>query len=541
MRPRPKLLMLALMWCVPWLPAPVAAEEPQVAALPGYLRSVLDNSNGTITVGAASLPALPVRAFYAERSYQPLWVDEHGVNTRGQALLRGLQQAGDVGLDPARYDPAIMVPTGSEPGPLVAAELGMTAAYLNYARDLKSGRLTPRQVDSEYALTPPAFGAVSALNAVAGAADIETYLASLAPTDPVYTGLMQGLKRYRALAAAGGWAPFPPGPKLEPGEVSERVPLLRRILQRQGDYSGSDQKGTTYDHQLAQAVRTFQERHGLTPDAIVGSETQAALNVSADERVRQILINMERWRWLPRDLGDPHVLVNMAGFELQMIESGHPPLSMRVVVGQPVRRTPVFSDEITYLEFNPTWTVPSTIAVEDLLPKIRRNPGMLEAQGINVYARGAEGSYVVDPANVDWSAVGKGAFPYRLRQQAGPRNPLGRVKFIFPNPYAVYLHDTPSRGLFQRSKRAFSSGCIRVEKPLELAERLLANTPGWSRERIDAAIDSGRTRSVTLAKPVTVHLVYLTAWQDRDGKMQFREDLYGRDTRLLEALFKNAA
>jgi murein L,D-transpeptidase YcbB/YkuD len=212
---------------------------------------------------------------------------------------------------------------------------------------------------------------------------------------------------------------------------------------------------------------------------------------------------------------------------------------MRVVVGKPVRRTPVFSDEMTYIEFNPTWTVPKTIAVEDLLPKIRRNPGMLEAQGIRVLARGTDGAYAVDPAHVDWNAVGSGAFPFRLRQAPGPKNPLGRVKFMFPNDFSVYLHDTPKRELFARAQRAFSSGCIRVEKPVELAELLLQGTPGWDRQRIDAVIEQGKTRTVTLASPVPVHLVYLTAWQDSDGKLQFREDLYGRDSRLLQFIFKN--
>lgn len=546
MRSRPRLLILAWMWCAPWLSVGAAAAETPASPVAGELRSALDNANGTITAGASSLPALPVRAFYAERGYQPLWVDGHGLTGRGEALLQGLRSAGDLGLDPNAYAPALSLPAAGDPAPLAAAELAMTAAFLNYARDLQTGRLMPRQVDQEYAVTPPSFGAIGALNAVAAAPNVQAHLVSLAPTDPVYVGLIQGLKHYRALAAAGGWEAFPPGSKLQPGEVSDRVPVLRRILRRQGDDPGPEQDGPerdrkVYDPHLAQAVKRFQQRHGLEPDAVIGPQTAAALGVSAEDRVRQILINMERWRWLPRDLGDPHVLVNMAGFELQLVERGQPPLSMRVVVGQPVRRTPVFSDEISYLEFNPTWTVPSTIAVEDLLPKIRRDPGMLHAQGISVYARGAEGSYAVDPADVDWSTARKGAFPYRLRQDAGPRNPLGRVKFMFPNPYAIYLHDTPSRGLFQRSRRAFSSGCIRVEKPVELAERLLAGTPGWSRQRIDAAIDSGKTRSVSLAAPVPVHLVYLTAWQDGDGKMQFREDLYGRDTRLLEALFKNAA
>jgi murein L,D-transpeptidase YcbB/YkuD len=256
--------------------------------------------------------------------------------------------------------------------------------------------------------------------------------------------------------------------------------------------------------------------------------------------VQQILVNMERWRWMPEDLGERHVLVNMAGFELDFVENGNPVLNMRVVVGRPYRQTPAFTGRISYLQFHPYWTVPRIIAVEDLLPKFSENPDQLVKDGYRLFD-GPDDDSEIDPASVDWFSLGRHNFPYRLRQDPGPKNALGRVKFMFPNRFAIYMHDTPSRSLFERSVRSFSSGCIRVEKPIELAVRLLENKKGWDLDRINAAIDSGETMTVGLPAPIPVHLTYLTAWTAEDGEIHFRGDLYGRDRRLARALFDKAS
>lgn len=524
------------------LNAPLATESVTLAEA---LRRRLDTGAERLRLDGVVVAAEPVRAFYRARQFQPLWVDPSGLTERAHQTLRLLAEvAAEHGLPAAaggKGDPPAASPAGAVDR-FIDRELSTNAALLSLARSLRSGRIDPRVVDGEYALTPPTFDVTATLMSAGDLGQLRAHLARLAPRDPTYVSLREALVVARRVAAAHPtWPRLPDGPALKPGESREVVPLVRRMLSSWGDYDGMPSASPHYDPALVRAVRAFQRRHGLEPDGVIGSRTRAALNVSPADRVAQVAVNMERWRWMPRELGEPHILVNMAGFDLKLVMGGVPQLTMRVVVGQPFRRTPVFGGEITYLEFNPTWTVPKTIAVEDLLPKIRRNPRILEAQGIRVLARGADGTYAVDPSAVNWHAVGSDHFPYKLRQAPGPQNPLGRVKFMFPNAFAVYLHDTPKRELFARAERAFSSGCIRVEQPLELAEALLATTPGWDRQRIEAVIERGVTRQVTLARPVAIHLVYLTAWLDGEGQLQFREDLYGRDSRLLQFIFKNDA
>ncbi|MCU0837187.1 MAG: L,D-transpeptidase family protein [Rhodospirillales bacterium] len=525
--------------------AMATAQPPAAPLIAAALQRRLPAGGERIRIDGGSFSIEPLRAFYAARQFQPLWVDEYGPNDRARDLKAIIRDA-ETSLRlpsplPAPPENGRSAAPG-DPEKLADLELAHAGALLTLARTLRSGAVSPASVDPEYALTPPPFDATATLISAADAATLRAHLARLEPQDPTYRGLERALAEARRLAAnVTSWPRLPDGPALRPGESRETVPAIRKMLSVWGDYHGPASASKLYDDALVQAVRRFQARHGLEPDGVIGSQTRAALNVAPADRVRQIVVNRERWRWMPRDLGDPHVLVNMAGFELQVIDTRRPPETMRVVVGQPFRRTPVFSDEITYLEFNPTWTVPKTIFAEDLLPKIRRNPAMLEAQGITVLARGTDGAYAVNPNSVDWNAVGGSGSPYRLRQEPGPKNPLGRVKFMFPNDFSVYLHDTPKRELFARSQRAFSSGCIRVEKPLELAENLLEATPGWDRARIDAVIERGKTRTVTLAQPVPIHLVYLTAWLGTDGELQFREDLYGRDNKLLQIIFKNGA
>ncbi|MCA9770794.1 MAG: L,D-transpeptidase family protein, partial [Myxococcales bacterium] len=274
----------------------------------------------------------------------------------------------------------------------------------------------------------------------------------------------------------------------------------------------------------------------LEADGVAGRETLAALNVPAAERVRGLLVNLERWRWLPQELGERHVMVNIAGFHLDLVDGGRSVLDMKVIVGRSYRRTPVFSDRIRYLVFNPQWEVPRKLALQDVLPRVREDTAYLEHKGFRVLEGWGADERVVDPATVDWASLGPDHWPYRFRQKPGPTNSLGVVKFMFPNKFDVYLHDTPAKDLFASSKRSFSSGCIRVERALDLAEALLKDDPGWTRERIDATVGAERERTVALRAPVPVHLQYWTAWADEDGSIEFREDLYRRDARVAKAL-----
>jgi L,D-transpeptidase YcbB len=503
--------------------------------MPAAIGRVLDAAGPTIGVLDKPIDAEPLRAFYRERANQPLWTQGSQLGPRGQALLAALRGADREGLEPADYDVSSVISIGGDIDRAAAAEVMLSATLVRYAVDVRRGRTTAELRGIDRPITPKPVGPIRVLTGAADAPDLPAYIAHLAPTDPLYVGLRQALDQYRALAAAGGWPVLPDGPKLEPGDVDPRVKTLRQRLLVSGDLpvAVGAETGTRYGAGLRQAVVRFQERNGLLADGIVGPRTRDTLNVPVDARIRQIQLNLERARWMPDDLGDPHVLVNMAAFELQVVEGGHTALEMRVVVGETDKETPVFSDEITYIEFNPYWNLPRSIAVKEKLPQLRRDPRALRAQNIRVLGPGGA---EIDPATVDWSTVGVNSFPYRLRQDPGERNALGRIKFMFPNQYDVYMHDTPSRALFQRSVRAFSHGCIRVEKPLELAEYLLRQNRGWQRERIEQAIASGKNRAIVLKQEVPVHLVYLTAWKDDDGKIQFRDDLYNRDAHLVATM-----
>jgi murein L,D-transpeptidase YcbB/YkuD len=324
---------------------------------------------------------------------------------------------------------------------------------------------------------------------------------------------------------------------MELGDKGERVILLGARLAAEGyELHGSTADAGRFDQPLDRAVRLFQERHGLEVDGIVGRNTLAELNVSAADRASQIMVNMERWRWLPRELGERHLVVNIANFEMQVFEAGDRVMQMRAIVGRRYRRTPVFSDVMTYLVINPYWNVPNSIAVKDKLPILKQDPGYLRQNNIRVLAGWGAEAEEIDGDSIAWEDFSEEDFPYRLRQDPGPANALGRIKFMFPNKFNVYLHDTPARELFNQTVRTFSSGCIRIEQPLELAEYLLRADPAWSRPAILAAIDRGVEQTVRLPEPIRVYLLYCTAWVDVDGSVQFRRDIYERDEAVARAL-----
>ena len=486
--------------------------------------------NLSLVIQPENVDALKI--FYEQRRYTPMWVDPSGLNSQGRALLRTFDSAARDGLVPAEYDPGASVRVAADTDQLAATELALSASLLRYATDIRRGRAVPAKMDGDPRVELRPIDPAQILDGAASAPDIEAYVAVLAPADPFYLGLRQALDRYRAIAATGGWPVIPAGGKLGPGSMDARVRDLRRHLQLSGDLAGdpAGELSNRYDDSVRQAVRRFQQRHGLPETGSVDTATLQELNIPVASRIRQILINLERARWLPEDLGDPYVLVNMAAFQLDVVEAGKSVLEMRVVVGERDKETPAFSDEITYIEVNPYWNVPKSIALKEKLPQLRHNPYALVGQNIRVLSPGGG---EINPGSIDWSAIGAN-FPYRLRQDPGPRNALGRIKFMFPNVYDVYMHDTPSRSLFKRQVRAFSHGCIRVEKPMELAEYLLRGS--WSRERIQRTIDGGKNHAIYLDRPVPVHLVYLTAWVDPNGQVQFRDDLYNRDARLVAVL-----
>jgi murein L,D-transpeptidase YcbB/YkuD len=290
-----------------------------------------------------------------------------------------------------------------------------------------------------------------------------------------------------------------------------------------------------FDPAVKFAVDRFQVRHGLKMDGVVGEATRSAMNVSIADRIRQIKVNMERWRWLPRNLGERFLIVNSAGYDLTAFDQGKARFSMWVVIGKQDRQTPEIGGVMHTVVFNPFWTVPTTIAIEDLIPLQQRNPGYLQTKKIRVFANLSQ-QREVNPRHIDWTLYNKENFPYVLRQDPGPFNPLGRLKFLFSNDFDVYLHDTPARRLFEQKQRTFSSGCIRLENPRQLAEFLLTYNSDWDASRIQAALESGQTREVKLRKTLPIYLLYLTAWVGADDNVHFYPDVYGRDALIAECV-----
>jgi murein L,D-transpeptidase YcbB/YkuD len=325
----------------------------------------------------------------------------------------------------------------------------------------------------------------------------------------------------------------PAGPPLPPGSRSPRVAVLRRRLTAEGYTAPAEGEPERVDSGLLAAIREFQDRHGLTADGIIGVATRNALNLSAAARLQQITVNLERWRWLPRDLGDRYIVVNSVAFTLEIVNRDHPVLTMRAIVGRPDWPTPIASSRVTDAVFRPLWHVPRAIAARELLPLLQRDRGYLAREGMRVFGDSATGGREVDPATIDWSAVTESTFAYQLVQEPGPDNPLGGVKLVFWTPFDVFIHDTPTRPLFSERLRTLSHGCIRVEEAAELATYLL---PEWSVDSIHAAMTVGRERRVRLRASIPVHLVYFTAWSEADGKVAFRDDAYGWDERLAAAL-----
>jgi len=488
-------------------------------------------------------------AFYKAREYRPVWVDSLGQVPQGRSLVDAVRRADREGLNPEAYSLAAVeallqeVGEGGEaadPEALADLDLLLTDTFIIYGSHLLAGRVDPETINPQWGVVSRHRDLAKALDSALERNGIQEALEGMLPSHAGYAALREALARHREIAGNGGWPPAPAaGPSLRPQDRDERVPVLRARLLASGDLEAAlseDEDPNLYDPALEEAVRRFQARHGLTSDGVTGKETLAAMAVSVERRVRQIELNLERWRWLPDDLGRRHVLVNTADYRLDVVEDGDPRFFMKVITGMKARLTPVFSGSITYLVLNPIWNVPHKIAVEDLLPKIQADPEYLKREKISVLETWERDAPEVDPATVDWSSLTRRNFTFRLRQEPGPRNALGRIKFIFPNKFAVYLHDTPAHHLFREIRRSFSSGCIRIQEPFTLAEYLLSGDPRWTRERIVEVVESGKSREVVLREPVPVHVLYWTSWVDADGRVQFREDIYDRDRPLDQAL-----
>lgn len=483
------------------------------------------------------------RLHYQNTAYRGLWFDGSGDDSKAMALVEVLSRAGDHALPAAKYNTpllraALTAARAGDPAAIAAAEIALTNAFLTYARDLNSGLLEPRRVDRDLHVFPERPDAPMLLMGLSRATDVTAFLDALAPGHAHYAALKAELGELVSMGVAGAWGPEAPlGRSIRLGERGPRIEAIRLRLTAMGDYRPAfpSVDPAEYDEGLEAAVRAFQKRHGLNDDGVIGKRTLAAMNKSAVYRAGQIVVNMERLRWLNRDLGHRHILVNQADYNVKVIEGDQTLFSERVVIGKARKhRTPEFSDEMSYLVFNPTWHVPYSIASKEILPKLQEDPEYLSKKNMRLLARGESGEF--DATLTDWSLYSENDFPFVVKQRPGGGNALGRVKFMFPNQFNIYLHDTPSKRLFKKDARAFSHGCVRVQDPMELARVLLAPQQAEPAGYIDRILQRQKERSVSLETPVPVHLTYRTAWVDADGTYQFRADVYGRDARILAAL-----
>jgi murein L,D-transpeptidase YcbB/YkuD len=502
----------------------IAILDPQAAAIAEALASGAESG----VLGKRDVEA--VTAFYAARGNQPAWVADGAFTPAALDLIARIKRADEDGLDPADYalpwtEVGLYLDAREEK--IARADLQLSQAVALYARHAYSGRVTPSEISSNlnYKLAPLAAGDV--LSLVSASSDPVATLEAYNPPQPEFAALRAELARLRAGEADVAEEPVvPEGALLKPGMNDPRVPVIRERLQ----LASVTVDPELYDWILVDAVKGFQASAGLRTDGIVGKNTVSAMNRRAADPVEAILLNMERWRWMPRYLGDFYVRVNIPDYTVDLYRDGDVFYSTRVVVGKVGSQTPIFSDEMEHIVVNPYWNVPASIVRNEMLPSIRNGGGL---RGYQVYAKVRGKFRAVDPRSVNWRKVD--ARSIQVRQPPGARNALGEVKFLFPNQHDVYLHDTPSKSLFERDVRAYSHGCVRVMNPWDFAEALLSNTGQVSAAALRKQVGGGESW-VNLDSHIPVHITYFTAWIDVDGTLQVRDDIYGHDKRLAAAL-----
>jgi murein L,D-transpeptidase YcbB/YkuD len=510
-----------------------------------------------------------IEPFYLRRDYQPVWMDSFEITEAGRELLQALRETAADDWRNYGYELPVLEREASRlsniPKQATAVEVLLTDAFVTYAKQVLNSELLPDLNEGDHPIRKVANNnslgraqiseerIIELLHESIDRGQLEHLVEQLTPSHPGYLKLREELNRYRDIANSGRWQPLPDDMLLQPGDQHRHMPQLRWMLSQYGDLkkgalawlfrektelteqpAAEDQIDLSlpqfdYDEALQEAVQHFQQRHKLPTTGELDAATLAALNVPPYQVAQRIAHNMKRWRHLPEQLGQRHVMVNMADFRLQLIDGNTTELDMKVIIGNSKRRTPVMAQSISTLELAPTWSVPRRIAVTSLLPKIRRNPDYLHQKGYQIIGRVDGVDKFISPDDVDWSRLSANYFPYRLIQKAGDDNALGTIKFLFPNDRDIYLHDTSQPELFNLDKRALSSGCVRVEQPRLLAEKLLRGQQGWNRHAIDSAIEQTRTTRIRLQEEVPVYLMYWTTWVDEQGALQVRDDVYKRD------------
>lgn len=503
---------------LPDLPAVVVTVPPADLIGPA-IKARLADGDASFAAGLRTKDREAIAAAYAAADFAPRWVDGTGWTERGKRLAAMIRRAGEEGLDAGDY---AIPDLGATPARKAEADLRLSALAVRYARDARGGRIEPSRLSRNIAPRLDIPDADMVLAALDGARDPGEALQAYNPPHPGYRALKAKLASLRGERDDEPKIRIPQGPVLKIGMRDERVPLLRARLGLPGD-----ETDTRYDNALAAAVSAFQKAQGLRANGLLNRETVSALSSPPRSAVEsEIIANLERWRWLPADLGERHIFVNVPEFMLRIVEGGQVVHEARAIVGKPERPTPVFSDEMDHIVVNPSWTIPPTILRKDVLPAMRSDPNYAARRGYEVFRNGRR----VDPSSIDWSNPGGVTF----RQPPGERNALGRIKFMFPNDFAVYIHDTPTRNLFSADRRALSSGCVRVDQPFQLAENVLGEE--WSERRLRSLIGTGGERTIRLTRKIPVHLTYFTLGVDGGGKLVRRDDVYGLDRTVQAAL-----
>jgi murein L,D-transpeptidase YcbB/YkuD len=487
-------------------------------------------------VAEAAAKDRDIAAFYQSNGYTGIWTgDSNKDRRRRQELIRALGTVDVHGLPAARYDAAGLMArmkAAKTPRQRGFVEVEMSRVFLQLSRDMQTGVLVPSSIDDGIKREVPYRSRVSYLTAISKG-NPRGYFRALPPQTGEYARLLKEKQRLERLIAKGGWGPTVPGKSLKPGASGDAVIALRNRMISMGYLRRSSVK--TYDGKLQEAVQLFQQDHGLTPDGVVGPGTMAEINKPMQYRLQSVIVAMERERWNNQDRGKRHVLVNLTDFSARIIDNDNVTFETRAVVGKNAydRQSPEFSDVMEFMVINPTWNVPRSIAVKEYLPMMQRNPNAVGH--LKLYnGRGQ----VVDRSNVNFAALTANNFPFDIKQPPSRRNALGLVKFMFPNKYNIYLHDTPEKSLFTREKRDFSHGCIRLQQPFEFAYTLLSRQEKDPQSFFKARLDTGRETVVPLEQPVPVHIIYRTAFTRANGHIQYRRDVYGRDAKIWKALVK---
>ncbi|MGD2168040.1 MAG: L,D-transpeptidase family protein, partial [Gammaproteobacteria bacterium] len=490
----------------------------------------LDAGDVPIVAGRALNQPELVSRMYRDRDHAPLWLSGSPLARQVDGLIAAIGASAAHGLNPERYHRSALerVAEADNATGLVARELLLTDAFLSQALHRGRGAVEPPNLDANWQLPQAEVDPVALLTMLSRRrGDVLEALDALWPESEEYDKL---IRRRAEILASGDEASvrITNGPILRPGQSNDRIIMLKERLLGPGEHS------PIYDEDLRREVTAFQWAAGLEPDGLVGENTLEMLNETRVSWIDRIDANLERWRWLPRSTPDTYIRVNIAAFTLRGFENGRQTLAMNVIVGRPYRQTPVFTETLKYLVLNPTWNVPHSIATIDKLPLLRANASAEATKGFEAKPHGSESFISVDA--IDWTGITARNFNYLLRQRAGPENALGEVKFMMPNPHSVYLHDTPSRELFARQERSFSSGCIRLERPRDLIAWLLERDNPAAARRVADQLASGQTYTINLERPIPVYLVYFTAFTDDAGAVVFRRDIYGRDRIVIEAL-----